>query len=81
MSKKNAGFSAGQKLSETELYALTFMPHNAKNELLAKEGTTSYEKNKGLDKNNDGRITKTDLQTHINNRLTELYGKKLNLHA
>ena len=81
MSKKNAGFSDGHKLSESELYALTFMPGNAKNEVLASSGSESYASNKALDKNNDGRITKTDLQTHINNRLTELYGKKLNLHA
>ena len=81
ISKKIAGFRDNHKLSELELYALTFMPKYAKNDVLAKSGNFAYDENKDLDKNNDGKITKSDLQIHINNRLTELYGKRLNLHA
>ncbi len=63
LSKKYAGFSANEKLSATDLYAITFLPRSAKNEVLCQrgEGNSFYESNSALDYNGDGKITKSEL--------------------
>lgn len=63
LSKKYAGFSANEKLSSTDLYAITFLPGRAKNEVLCRkgEGNSYYESNSAFDYNGDGKITRSEL--------------------
>lgn len=62
--KASAGFGQ-QKLSAGDLYALVFMPANAKKNTLATAGTKAYAYNKGVDRDNNGQITKDDLARHL----------------
>lgn len=64
-SKKMAGFSASDKLSAGELYALIFLPARAKREVLTQSGENYYSANRGLDKNKDGKITKDELAQRV----------------
>lgn len=77
MSKKaSAGFDRNHHLSGGELYALVFLPGRANREILCYAGETNskgekikyYEYNKGLDKNHDGKITKTELGERVASR-------------
>jgi len=47
------------------LYALTYMPAKANQEVVSTKGSAAYDNNKGLDKNNDGKITKADLSARL----------------
>lgn len=64
-SKKMAGFSANDKLSAGDLYALIFLPARAKRDVLTQSGENFYSANKGLDRNKDGKITKEDLAQRV----------------
>ena len=73
MSKKQAFGNTNKKLSAADLYAITFLPGRANNEVLCTKGERGrngkllnyYEQNSGLDKNKDNKITKTDLAQHL----------------
>lgn len=55
----------GKKLTAGDLYAITYVPAFATNEVLTRRGDGYYEGNEGLDTNKDGIITKTDLNLHL----------------
>ncbi len=55
----------GKKLSAADLYAVTYVPGFAKNEILTRRGDGYYEGNEGLDENGDGVISKDDLNKHL----------------
>lgn len=57
-----------KKLSGGELYALIFLPARANNEVLTRRGEKYYTENKVLDKNKDGKITKSDLDNLVEKR-------------
>lgn len=59
--KKQSGFKDSDSINAGVLYALVFQPAKTNNEILASSGTEEYRKNKSLDVNNDGKITKEDL--------------------
>lgn len=63
--KRAAGFSANQKLSAGELYSLVFLPARAKREVLTQRGEVYYSANRCLDKNGDGKITKSELGNRV----------------
>lgn len=63
--KKSAGYSNGDKLTAGALYAITFLPANAKKEVLSQKGDKYYAQNSGLDANKDGKITKLELAKRI----------------
>ncbi len=70
-----AGLSKGQKLDAGTLYAICFLPAFAKNEVLcSSSGATAkyYKPNKGLDVDNNGQITKTDLAKRLQKKFEEL---------
>ncbi len=68
-------FPAGKKVTAADLYAVTYLPARAERDVLCRRGERKadgkllgyYESNQGLDMNNDGKITKEDL----NNRLAQ----------
>lgn len=62
--KKNAGLGS-TKLDSGTLYSLVFSPARAKQEIQYSAGTLAYSLNNGLDKNRDGRITKSELAERI----------------
>ena len=65
--KKEVGFGQDEQLSAGDLYALVAQPANAKKEVLIVAGTDAYEKNKkNWDRNNDKKITKTELSECLN---------------
>ncbi len=68
-SKKMAGYKDSDTLDAGDLYAITFLPAYAKQEVLSTKNDKYYAPNKGLDKNKDGSITKTELA----NRLQSYY--------
>ena len=63
----------GKKLSAADLYASTYLPGRATNEVLCRKGERNsdgslkgyYESNIGLDMNGDGMITKEDLDKRL----------------
>lgn len=59
--KKAAGFANGEKMSAGQIYALVFLPARAKRDVLTSSGEKFYSANKGLDKDHDGKITKSEL--------------------
>ena len=63
--KQAAGFAENYQLSAGELYALVFLPARAKRSILTTQGEKYYSWNKGLDRNKDGKITKTELDTRV----------------
>ncbi len=63
--KRDAGIPSGQRLDAGTLYALTFLPAFAKREILCSAGSNYYNANRGLDRNRDGHITKTDLANRL----------------
>ena len=64
-SKKMAGYKDSDTLSAGSLYAITFLPAYAKNEVLTTKNDKYYAPNKGLDKNKDGKITKSELDSRL----------------
>jgi hypothetical protein len=64
--KRNAGISG--KLSAGDLYTLVFLPGRINRNVVTSSGEDYYAKNKGLDLNNDGQITKTELGQRIHNK-------------
>lgn len=65
---KGSVFSAGAKLSGADLYSLIFLPGRAARDTLTQRGEAYYSANKGLDINNDGKITKSDLTQRVNSK-------------
>ena len=63
--KKSAGYSSNTALDAGSLYALVFLPSRAKFSTLSTKNDKYYAKNKGLDANNDGKITKDELNTRV----------------
>ena len=59
--KTQAGYNKNESISRGTLYALAFLPAKSKQEELCSAGSKAYNQNKILDKNKDGKITKTDL--------------------
>jgi hypothetical protein len=58
----------GKKLTAGDVYALVYTPAHVNKEVLATSGDRFYKKNKGLDVNNDGKITKSDLAQQLRNK-------------
>lgn len=65
--KQWAGFKAKDKLKSSDLYALILLPARANREVLTNKGEKYYTQNKGLDINNDSRITKSELAQRVAN--------------
>ena len=63
--KRQAGFGQMQPLSGGQLYALVFLPARSGREVLTSQGEKYYSANKGLDKNKDGKITKSELDARV----------------
>ena len=55
----------GKKMSAGDLYAITFLPARAKNNVLTTSDEKYYKFNKGLDTNKDGKITTQDLSQRL----------------
>jgi len=52
----------GKRMNLGDLYAKVFLPGLSKNEVLCRKGSKYYRKNKGLDFDKNGNISKTDLK-------------------
>ena len=73
---KSRVFGENERLSAANLYAITFLPARANRLTLCTKGEKDsegrllgyYEKNQGLDLNNDDKITKGELAQRINNK-------------
>ena len=65
---KRAVFPKDHELTGAELYALIYLPKNAAKEELAHKGTKYYSHNRGLDKDKDGVISKSDLAAVIRSK-------------
>lgn len=61
---KKRNFPANKKLSAGDLYAMVFAPSIADQEVFYRKGSKAYAQNP-LDLDNDGAITKTDLERHL----------------
>ena len=64
--KRDAGYRDNQTLDSGTLYSLVFLPGRSKRVVLTRRGEKYYKKNKGLDYNKDGVITKNDLSSVLN---------------
>lgn len=64
---KSFSFSANDKLSAGDLYAIVFMPGRAKRSTIASSSESYYKANKGLDINKDGIISKDELAQRVKN--------------
>ncbi len=70
----------GRKLSAADLYAVTYLPARANNDILCRKGERNrngellgyYEGNRGLDVNNDDKITKDDLNARLSQKRVSL---------
>ena len=62
---KSYKFPSNARLDAADLYAITFLPGRADREILCTSGENYYSANRGLDKNGDGKITKSDLAQHL----------------
>lgn len=71
MSKRQAGISRDKKIGRGTLYALTFLPARAKNNVLTQRGENYYAQNNALDVDGNGYITKSDLDVRIRNKIRE----------
>jgi hypothetical protein len=49
------------------LYTAVYLPAYINKDVLSVRGEANYEQNRGLDYNNDGKITRSDLDAHVNN--------------
>lgn len=73
LASKTYNFKKSDKLSAADLYAITYLPGRSGNEVLCRRGERNkngqllkyYESNKAFDKNNDGVITKSELNAHL----------------
>lgn len=65
MIAKSYNFAPDARLSAGDLYAITFLPGRANQEVLCRQGENYYKQNKGLDLNNDGVISKQDLENRL----------------
>lgn len=63
---------SGQKLTGGDLYTLCFLPAFLDREVLCSSGDKYYSANSGLDANNDGQITKSELGNRVHNKYQEL---------
>ena len=62
---KSYNFAPNARLSAGDLYAITFLPGRANQNVLCRKGEKYYSQNKGLDINNDGVISKEDLENRL----------------
>lgn len=70
----------GKKLTAADLYASTYLPARATKSELCRKGETNskgkllgyYESNRAFDKNNDGVITKEELNKHLSEKRVSL---------
>lgn len=62
---KSYNFAPNERLSAGDLYAITFLPGRAGQDILCRRGEKFYSQNKGLDLNNDGVISKQDLENRL----------------
>lgn len=62
---KSYNFAPNERLSAGDLYAITFLPGRAGQDILCRRGEKFYSQNKGLDINNDGVISKQDLENKL----------------
>lgn len=62
---KSYNFAPNERLSAGDLYAITFLPGRAGQDILCRRGENFYSQNKGLDLNNDGVISKQDLENKL----------------
>lgn len=67
-SVKKSVFKNNEQLSGADLYALIFLPKNAKKEALAHKGHAYYDLNKVLDVDGDGIISKADLEMVVKSK-------------
>lgn len=73
LASKTYHFKKSDKLSAADLYALTYLPGRSGDEVLCRKGERNkngrllsyYESNKAFDQNNDGVITKSELNDHL----------------
>lgn len=73
LASKAYHFKKSDKLSAADLYALTYLPSRSRSDVLCRKGERNkngqllryYESNKAFDKNNDGVITKSELNAHL----------------
>ena len=65
--KEIANIPPGETISTGTLAALAFAPARAKQEILATDGELAYNNNKNLDKDDNKKITKTELADRLNN--------------
>lgn len=63
--KRNSGIGRDEVVSTATLAALAFASSRAKEEVLAVQGSAEYDRNKNLDTDGDGKITKTELGRRI----------------
>ena len=68
---KSMKFPANKKLSAADLYSIIFLPARADRNVLCVRGEAFYNQNKGLDKNGDGKITKSDLAKHLSEKYVD----------
>lgn len=69
--KKSAGYNDTDTIDAGTLYALTFLPKFAKQEILVAQDNDPrgyYKNNAGLDFNKDGKITKADLAKQLDKK-------------
>ncbi|MBS5801938.1 MAG: transglycosylase SLT domain-containing protein [Brachyspira sp.] len=69
---KSYSFSSSEKLSAGDLYAITFLPGRARRDVLATRGEAYYVCNP-IDEDNDGVISKRDLETRLNRKRLEVF--------
>jgi len=70
----------GRKLTAADLYAVTYLPARANNDILCRKGEKDangdllgyYESNRELDQNNDDKITKDDLNARLSQKRVSL---------
>ena len=72
--KSKAKIPDGQKIGRGTLYALVFLPAFANRDVLTSQGEKYYTANKGLDVDKDGKITKSDLDKRVQNKICEATG-------
>ena len=74
MNKRQAGIRGEQRIGRGTLYALVFLPARANNNVLTQRGENYYDKNTPLDVDNNGSITKSDLNARICSKIREATG-------
>ena len=72
--KRQAGISSNQKIDRGTLYALVFLPARANKTVLTQRGENYYDQNTALDVDNNGSITKSDLNARICSKIREATG-------